>query len=180
MTTIAAAPSLSWEAFPAVTWPPSRNTGGSFASFSREVSVRIPSSTSTRAAPGTSTGRICSLNRPSCVAAASRRWLSSAKRSISSRVTRNFSATTSPVMPEARGDHVAHEDLLDVGRDQARPVHRFRDDEAPKLNGLHVAERTAVLAHRSAAGTRENHFRQATNLRAFCKEDSGALSYCPV
>src|SRR3989440_8854229 len=99
IATMAAAPSLSWEAFPAVTWPPSRKTGGSLASFSREVSVRIPSSTSTRPAPGTSTGTICSLNRPSCVADAARRWLSRAKRSMSSRVTWNFSATISPVMP---------------------------------------------------------------------------------
>src|SRR5437016_2950783 len=99
MTTIAAPPSLNWDAFPAVTCPPSRKTGGSFESFSRDVSIRIPSSTSMRPAPGTSTGTICSLNLPSWVADAARRWLSSAKRSMSSRLILNRSATISPVTP---------------------------------------------------------------------------------
>src|SRR6266508_1568451 len=64
-----------------------------------EVSVRMPSSTSTRFAPGTSTGMTCALNRPSWVALAGRRWLASAKRAMSSRATWNFSATSSPVIP---------------------------------------------------------------------------------
>src|SRR5205809_3175122 len=98
-TTIAAPPALNWDALPAVTCPPSRKTGGSFASFSRDVSIRIPSSTSTRPAPGTSTGTICSRNRPSWVADAARRWLSRANRSISSRLILNRSATISPVTP---------------------------------------------------------------------------------
>ena len=42
-----AAPSLSVDALPAVTLPPSRNAGRSFASFSSEVSARGPSSIST-------------------------------------------------------------------------------------------------------------------------------------
>ena len=43
-----AAPSLRVEALPAVTVPPSRKTGRSFASFSSEASGRGPSSASTR------------------------------------------------------------------------------------------------------------------------------------
>src|SRR5437870_7272328 len=99
MTTIAAPPSLNWDAFPAVTCPPSRKTGGSFASLSSDVSIRPPPPTRARPAPGTSTGTICSLNRPSWVADAARRWLSRAKRSMSSREILNRSATISPVTP---------------------------------------------------------------------------------
>ena len=45
MTTVAAAPSDIWEAFPAVTLPPFRNTGRKRPSASILVSARGPSST---------------------------------------------------------------------------------------------------------------------------------------
>ena len=99
ITTRAAPPSLSWDAFPAVTSPPSLKTGGSFESLSRDVSPRTPSSVSNTPWPGTSTGTTSVLNFPSLIAFSARWWLSSAKRSISSRVTWNRSDTISPVTP---------------------------------------------------------------------------------
>src|SRR5438445_439610 len=99
----AAAPSLTPLEFPAVTVPPSRNAGGSFARASRDVSGRGCSSRVTRATPpffwGTGTGTISSENLPLSIAAIALRWLSRAKRSCSSRVifgptSRRFSAVS--------------------------------------------------------------------------------------
>ena len=76
-----AAPSLRVEALPAVTVPPSRKTGRSFASFSSEASGRGPSSASTVAVSrprGASIGTISSAKRPPSAAATARRWLRSA------------------------------------------------------------------------------------------------------
>ena len=87
-----AAPSLRVEALPAVTVPPSRKTGFSFASFSSEVSARGPSSSLTvtgsspRRRGGASTGRSPRRSAPPRVAATARWWLCRAKRSCSSRL----------------------------------------------------------------------------------------------
>ena len=99
----AAAPSLMPLAFPAVTVPPSRNAGRSFASASRDVSARGGSSLETvRPSPaveGSGTGTISSANFPDSIAAIARRWLSKANRSCSSREnvgfpSRRFSAVS--------------------------------------------------------------------------------------
>src|SRR5439155_625872 len=82
--------------------PPSRNTGRSFESASREASARGGSSRETRASPpfcGIGTGTISSANRPDSIAAIARRWLSNANRSWSSREiwgssSRKFSAVS--------------------------------------------------------------------------------------
>ncbi len=102
-TSRAAAPSFRPEELPAVTVPSVLKAGRSAASFSASVSGRGCSSVSTTIAGpfrcGTSTGTISSSKRPSSMAAAARRWLSSAKASCSSRVIPQRSATTSAVMP---------------------------------------------------------------------------------
>ena len=73
-----AAPSLRVEALPAVTVPPSRKTGRSFAIFSSEASGRGPSSASTVTVSrpfGASIGTISSANSPASAAATARWWL---------------------------------------------------------------------------------------------------------
>jgi hypothetical protein len=98
-TSAAAAPSVIWEEFPAVTLPSALNAGLSFASPSMVVSRRTPSSASTSSSattgrPFTSaqrsawTGMISARKRPASVAAAARRWLSAANASWSWRETR--------------------------------------------------------------------------------------------
>ena len=91
MTTQAEAPSESWLALPAVTWPFSPATGFSEARPSRVVSGRLPSSCasvtgSSRGSPlalsttsfVVGSGTISWLSRPSRWAAAVRCWLASA------------------------------------------------------------------------------------------------------
>ena len=84
-TTRAQAPSLTPEALPAVTLPPSRNGAGSLARRSIVVSGRGCSSVSTTTGSplrrGTETGTISSASRPSRTASPARRWLRSAKAS---------------------------------------------------------------------------------------------------
>ena len=86
-----AAPSLSDEELPAVTVPPSRKIGFSFASRSSVVSGRGPSSACTvTGSPfgwGTSTVTSSSSKRPASAAATARRCDSSANASWSSRET---------------------------------------------------------------------------------------------
>ena len=75
ITTVAAAPSDSCEAFPAVMVPSGPNAGGSAASVSEVVSGRMPSSRSTTLVPpraGTSTATTSSANRPDAQASAAR------------------------------------------------------------------------------------------------------------
>ena len=80
-----AAPSLICEELPAVTVPPSRNTGLRRPSLSSVVSGRGPSSVCTvTGSPfgcGTGTGTISSSKRPASCAASARWWLSSANSS---------------------------------------------------------------------------------------------------
>ena len=89
VTTTQAAPSLIWDALPAVTVPPSRKIGLSAASRSSEVSARGPSSawivTGSPFGCGTSTVTISSSKRPASAAATARRCDSSANASWSSR-----------------------------------------------------------------------------------------------
>ena len=100
-TISAQAPSLSPDALPAVTVPPSRNGAGSDASFASVVSGRGCSSRSTmRGAPrgpGTSTGTISTARRPASSAAAARCCERSAKASWSARAIRCSAATFSAV-----------------------------------------------------------------------------------
>ena len=92
--TSAAAPSLRPLAFPAVTVPPARKAGLSWASFSALVSGRGCSSRTT-----SPTATISSSNLPASDAAAQRRCDSRANASWSSRDTSQRSATFSPVSP---------------------------------------------------------------------------------
>src|SRR5919204_5460055 len=74
-TTTAAAPSLSFDALPAVTVPPSLNAGLSFASASRDVSRGVSSLDTTTGAPfgwATSTGTISSSKSPRRCASSAR------------------------------------------------------------------------------------------------------------
>ena len=64
------------------------------------------------------------------------------------------------VLAEARGNHVAHEDLLDVRRDEPCAVHRLGDDRATELDRLDIAEGATVFANGSATGARENDIGQ--------------------
>ena len=78
------------EELPAVTLPPSRKAGFSFASFSRVVSRLGYSSVAITPSPwraGTVTGTISSRNFPASMAAAARRWDWRAYWSMSSRLT---------------------------------------------------------------------------------------------
>ena len=79
VTTTALAPSLSAEALPAVTTPPSLKNGLSFAIDSRLASRRGHSSVSTTTGSplrcGMTTGTISSLKRPLSMAATALRWL---------------------------------------------------------------------------------------------------------
>ena len=102
MSTTAAAASLTPEALPAVTVPSFLKAGRIFARSSRVDVGRMCSSVSMITEPLRlliSTGTICSLKRPSAMAAAARRWLCTASASWSSRETCHFSATFSAVMP---------------------------------------------------------------------------------
>ncbi len=57
--------------------------------------------------PGTGTGTSCEAKRPSSMAAAARRWLSSANASCRSRETACRSATRSAVSPSEMGGYVS-------------------------------------------------------------------------
>ena len=74
MTITAAAPSLSGQALPAVTVPPSRNTGLRPASPSRVVPGRGPSSLVTTSPLGVVTGMISRSKKPASWAATARVW----------------------------------------------------------------------------------------------------------
>ena len=102
VSTIMQAPSLMPDALPAVTLPSASNTGRIPASFSSVRPARGCSSTSTTTSPRRPlivTGVISSATAPEASASWARRWLSSANASCSSRLTPNFSATFSAVMP---------------------------------------------------------------------------------
>ena len=88
-TSTAVAPSEIWLDTAAVSRPPGISVG-SLAIFSRLVSRRGPSSFLT-----SPYGSISPAKRPSSMARIARRWLSSAKRSMSSRVMFHFSAISS-------------------------------------------------------------------------------------
>ena len=91
------------DALPAVTVPPSfLNAGCISASFSTVVPGLTCSSVSTVTSPlrvFLTIGTICSLKRPSSIAAAARRCDSAASSSCSSRVMFHFSARFSAVTP---------------------------------------------------------------------------------
>ena len=91
---MAAAPSLTPEALPAVTVPFGRTIGRSFASPSSVVSARGCSSVETVVtapfAPGTVTGTMLSASRPFAKAAAARCCERSAKASWSARANLEF------------------------------------------------------------------------------------------
>ena len=74
MTTTAAAPSLSGQALPAVTVPPSRKTGLRSASPSRVVPGRGPSSLVTTVPSGRVTGMISRSKNPFSWDATARFW----------------------------------------------------------------------------------------------------------
>ena len=84
------APSLIPELLPAVTVPPSRNAGRSFASASADVSARGCSSRETTIGSpfrwGTVIGTIWPSNRPASIAATAFCWDASANASWRSRV----------------------------------------------------------------------------------------------
>jgi len=98
VTSVAAAPSEIWLALPGVTVPSLLKTVGSWLRASREVSRRMPSSSSTSPS-SVSTGTTWSSKRPSSVAAAARCWLWSAYSSCCSREMPWRSATASAVIP---------------------------------------------------------------------------------
>ena len=87
---MAQAPSLTPDALPAVTEPPSRNGAGSLASASSVVPPRICSSSATTTGSplrcGIVTGAISSAKMPSAWDFAARCWLRKAKASWSSRL----------------------------------------------------------------------------------------------
>ena len=113
MINSAAAPSLSGQALPAVTVPPSLNTGGSAESFSIVVPARGPSSLlttvsgtstslpslSTSLCAGTVTGTISASKWPLATASTARPWEMTAHSSWDSRLTLQRSATFSAVIP---------------------------------------------------------------------------------
>ncbi len=101
MTTTAAAPSLSGQALPAVTVPPSRNTGLSWDRPSRVVPGRGPSSLVTTVPSARVTGMISRSKNPDSWAATARVWDWRANSSCSSRLTFLYSATFSAVWPMA-------------------------------------------------------------------------------
>ena len=104
ISTMAAAPSVMPAELPAVTLPPSRNTGSSRPSASIVVSGRGCSSTATVVVepfgPATSTPMISAARRsvPSCAFC----WDSSANASCSSRVMSYMSTRFSAVSPMIR------------------------------------------------------------------------------
>ncbi len=101
MTMTAAAPSLSGQALPAVTVPPSRKTGFSWDSPSSVVLGRGPSSLVTTVPSGSVTGMISRSKKPFSCDSTARVCDSSANSSISSRPTFSYSATFSAVWPMA-------------------------------------------------------------------------------
>ena len=84
---------------PAVTLPPSRNTGSSEASFSSVVSARMPSSLLTSTPAGVTMGMISRAKMPVSRAPAAFCCEPSANASMSSRLTSQRSATFSAVTP---------------------------------------------------------------------------------
>ena len=113
ITTMAAAPSLICELFPAVTVPVGSKAGRRPAMRDSSVSRRIPSSASKRTISrwgrpssttvrSTSTGTISSRNQPASWAVAARWWLRSPQASWASRSTPSRRATSSPVRPMPR------------------------------------------------------------------------------
>ncbi len=101
MTITAAAPSLSGQALPAVTVPPSRKTGCKAASPSSVVLGRGPSSLVTTVPSERVTGMISRSKKPFSWEATARVCDSSANSSISCRDTFSYSATFSAVCPMA-------------------------------------------------------------------------------
>ncbi len=101
ITTTAAAPSLSGQAFPAVTVPPSRKTGLSWDRPSSVVPGRGPSSLVTMVPSGRVTGMISRSKKPDSCAATARVWERRANSSCSWRLTFLYSATFSAVWPIA-------------------------------------------------------------------------------
>ena len=101
MTMTAAAPSLSGQAFPAVTVPPSRKTGLRLDSPSSVVLGRGQSSLVTTVPSASVTGMISRSKNPFSCDAAARVWERRANSSISSRLTFSDSATFSAVCPMA-------------------------------------------------------------------------------
>jgi len=101
--TSAEAPSLSGEAFPAVTVPSAWKTGFRRPSDSRVESARGPSSELTVIASpfrcGIATGTSSASNFPARWAATARWWERSANSSWSSRLTSYLAATFSAVSP---------------------------------------------------------------------------------
>ena len=98
---IAAAPSLTPEALPAVTVPSGRTIGLSLASASMVVARGCSSWSTTTGSPlrcGIWTATISRASRPLACAFAAFSWLRSAKASWSSRDTWNSWATFSPVL----------------------------------------------------------------------------------
>ena len=90
------------EALPAVTEPSFLNAGLSLASDSIVVLPLTYSSVSNTTSPFfvcLTMGTIWLLKRPSAMAAAARRWLSTARASCSSRVMVHLAARFSAVMP---------------------------------------------------------------------------------
>ena len=90
------------DALPAVTAPSFLNA----ARILPSVSIVVPaftcssvSNTTSPFLPALTTGTIWLLKRPSAIAAAARRWLSTDSSSIIERLMPNFSATFSAVMP---------------------------------------------------------------------------------
>ena len=81
MITTAAAPSLSGQAFPAVTVPSGRNTGLSALIFSYTVPARGPSSVLTTVPSGRVTGEISRAKNPLLMASSARFWLRTPQRS---------------------------------------------------------------------------------------------------
>ena len=101
ITSTAAAPSLSGQALPAVTWPSGRNTGLSAASPSSVTPARGPSSFDTTVPSGRVTGVISSAKKPFSTLATARSCESLANSSISVRDTPSYSTTFSAVWPMA-------------------------------------------------------------------------------
>mmetsp|Transcript_3178 Transcript_3178/g.8233 ORF Transcript_3178/g.8233 Transcript_3178/m.8233 type:complete len:203 (+) Transcript_3178:829-1437(+) len=99
MSSTAAAPSLTWLDVPAVTEPPSLNTGLSLARRSTVVPARGPSSAETTVPSSSVTGTISSANLPLACAASAFACDSTPIWSCSSRVMPYRSATFSAVMP---------------------------------------------------------------------------------
>jgi len=101
ITTRAAAPSLSAQAFPAVTVPSGRNTGCSWLTLSMVTPGRGPSSRETTVPSGRVAGVISRAQKPEAICASARFWLRTAKASCSSRDIPSSCCTFSAVCPMA-------------------------------------------------------------------------------